>query len=292
MVVSMTGFGRGAAEEKGSRASVEVKSVNGRYADVAVHLPRTLAELEPRIKDLVLTHISRGNVTVSVSVKGDGGEQGTPVLNESVLQGYRQGLEELRSRLGGTRDIDSIQLALLPHVFEFQAEVGDLEAAWRIVAHASEKAISRCLEMRCAEGAKLVEDMTGRVERLDRMVREVEDLAPGRVTAARQRLEDKLGEFLAPEQVDENRLLMEIAILADRVDITEECVRFHSHNAQFLKALEGDDAAGRRLNFLLQEMLREANTVGSKASDSEISHLVVEMKEEIEKLKEQVQNVE
>lgn len=292
MVASMTGFGRGSAEQDGCRASVEVKTVNGRYADVSVHLPRTLVELEPRIKDLVLDRIVRGNVTVSVSVKGEADEYGRPVLNESVLAGYQEGLKVLRARTEARQEVDLLQLAQLPHVFEFEAEVADLDAVWAAVGPACEAAVAQCQQMRLAEGERLVADMADRVRAVDDLVRRVEALAPGRVTAARGRLEEKLKEFLAPGQVDETRLLTEIALLADRVDITEECVRFHSHNDQFLKALEATDAAGRRLNFLLQEMQREANTIGSKANDAEISHLVVAMKEEIEKIKEQVQNIE
>jgi len=292
MVVSMTGFGRGTAERDGCRASVEVKTVNGRYADISVHLARTLVELEPRIKEVVSERISRGNVTVSVSVSGDGVEYGVPVLNESVLDGYQKGIELLQERLGAEGTVNALQAAMLPHVFEFEAEVTDLEAVWAVVAPACQQAVDACHEMRRAEGLKLVQDMTARVRTLDELVRRVETLAPGRVTTARQRLEEKLKEFLGGSAVDEGRLLTEIALLADRVDITEECVRFHSHNEQFEKAVGGDTAAGRRLNFLLQEMLREANTIGSKANDAEISHLGVEMKEEIEKLKEQVQNIE
>ncbi len=292
MVVSMTGFGRGTAEQDGCVASVEVKTVNGRYADISVHLPRTLTELEPRIKDLVSERIARGNATVSLSVSGGAVEYGVPVLNESVLAGYQKGIELLRQRLGSEGQANAIQVAMLPHVFEFEAQVTDLEAVWRAVEPAARKAVAACHEMRSTEGRKLVEDMTKRVCTLDGLVRRVEVLAPERVTTARQRLEDKLKEFLGPGTVDEGRLLTEIALLADRVDITEECVRFHSHNEQFLNAVEGNEPAGRRLNFLLQEMLREANTIGSKANDAEIAHLGVEMKEEIEKLKEQVQNIE
>jgi uncharacterized protein (TIGR00255 family) len=146
--------------------------------------------------------------------------------------------------------------------------------------------------MRCVEGKKLAEDFTARIETLQGLIARVEELAPARVESAKKRLEEKLDAMLAPEAIDQNRLMMEVAILAERSDITEECVRFHSHNAQFLDTLERDEAVGRRLNFLLQEMLREANTIGSKAGSAEIAHLVVEMKEEIEKLKEQVLNVE
>ena len=143
-----------------------------------------------------------------------------------------------------------------------------------------------------SEIKKLAEDFVARIGILEDLLQQVEALAPERVVTIRQKLEDKLALLLTPGQVDENRLLMEISILAERSDVTEECVRFYSHNAQFLETMKRNEAVGRRLNFLLQEMLREANTIGSKAGDAEIAHLVVEMKEEIEKLKEQVQNIE
>lgn len=292
MAVSMTGFGRGEAEANGYRASIEVRSVNGRYGDVSVHLSRTLAELEPRIKEVVLSTISRGHVSVSVTLKGEEVERGIPVLNLGILDAYQEGLEVLKARMGLSGKVDLMQVAMLPNIFEFETKAPDLEALWAVVELACQAAVSQCQAMRCVEGEKLAQDLVGRIDALETLVHRVEALAPGRVEAVRKKLEEKLQEFLTPEQVDENRLLMEIALLAERSDITEEYVRFHSHNAQFLQTLGRDEVVGRRLNFLLQEMLREANTIGSKAGDAEIAHLVVEMKEEIEKLKEQVQNIE
>lgn len=292
MVASMTGFGRGEHVCDGCSASVEVKSVNGRYAEVSVHLPRSLAELEPRIKELVLSRVSRGHVAVSISLKGEGADRGIPVLNAAIVDAYREGLGQLARRLGVENETDPLKVALLPNIFDFEATTPDLDAIWAAVGPACESAVKQCQAMRASEGQKLAKDFVGRIETLENLVSQVEEKAPERVESIRQRLEEKLEELLSPGQIDQSRLLMEVTLLAERSDVTEEFVRFHSHNGQFLKTLEREDAIGRRLNFLLQEMLREANTIGSKANDADIAHLVVEMKEEIEKLKEQVQNVE
>ena len=292
MVASMTGFGRGEHECDGSWASVEVKSVNGRYAEVSVHLPRSLAELEPRIKEVVLSKIARGHVTVSISLKGEGTDRGIPTLNQAIVEAYKKGLGQLATSLGVENKSDPLKVAVLPNVFEFEAAVPDLDATWSAVGPACELAVGQCQAMRLSEGEKLARDFVARIETLENLVDKVEEKAPERVASIRQKLEEKLEELLSPGQIDQSRLLMEVTLLAERNDVTEEFIRFHSHNGQFLKTLEREDAIGRRLNFLLQEMLREANTIGSKANDAEIAHLVVEMKEEIEKLKEQVQNIE
>lgn len=292
MVVSMTGFGRGEVETDGYRASVELRSVNGRYGEVSVHLPRHLSPLEPRIKDLVLSVFSRGQISVSLNVSGDALGQSIPVLNERVFEGYRDGLTRLQTRLGVSNAPDPLQVALMPNVFEFESSAPDLDAVWKAVAPACEQALAQCQSMRAAEGRQLAADLVRRVHHLEDLVGRIQELAPGQVESTRRRLDEKLRELIAPENVDRNRLLTEIALLSERIDVTEETVRLNSHNGQFLKTLDRDEPVGRRLNFLLQEMLREANTIGSKAGDAEIAHLVVGVKEEIEKLKEQVQNIE
>ncbi len=292
MIASMTGFGKGVAEGDGGQVAVEVRSVNGRYGDVSVHMPRTLSELEPRIKEFVLGCFSRGRVDVSVIFQGAISEQGIPVLKPEVVLAYKRGIEMLRDQLGVSGDINLMRLAALPQVFAFESGANDFEMLWALVQHALQNAIDGCLAMRVTEGKKLAEDFSQRIAYLNTLIDKVEMLAPGRVETVRKRLREKLEQLLTPEQVDKNRLMMEIALLAERSDITEECVRFRSHNVQFLDMLSRGEAVGRRLNFLLQEMLREANTIGSKAGDAGIAHVVVDIKEEIEKLKEQVQNIE
>ena len=291
MLASMTGFGKSDVEADGTRASLEVRTVNGKYGDVSIHLPRYLSELEPRIRELVLKTISRGRVDVSITLQKEGASQGIPTLNEAVVEAYVAELGKLRDwGLSGEPTIETI--VGLPNTFTFETPEVDIEALWLVIGQGCEQAVSECQRMRRAEGKKLAEDFTARIGTLRGLIAQVEELAPSRVESAKKRIEEKLNAMLTPEALDQNRLMMEIAILAERSDITEECVRFHSHNAQFLETLERDEAVGRRLNFLLQEMLREANTIGSKAGSAEIAHLVVEMKEEIEKLKEQVLNVE
>ena len=290
MIASMTGFGKGVAEGEVGRVIVEIRSVNGRFGDVMVRMPRSLAELEPRIKERVLSVFTRGRLDVNITLQGATSEQGLPVLKPEVLAAYLKGIEEIRADISG--DIDLMQIAQLPQIFAFEVPELDSEALWKVVSAALSQAIDACRAMCLAEGEKLARDLRTRISVLDEFLQRVEALAPERVETVRTRLEEKLAQLLTPEQIDESRLLMEIALLADRSDITEECVRFHSHNAQFLGMLDRSEAVGRRLNFLLQEMLREANTMGSKAGEATIAHVVVDIKEEIEKLREQVQNIE
>ena len=292
MIGSMTGFGKGVAEGEVGRAIVEVQSVNGRYGDVIVHIPRSLSELESRIKERVLSVFSRGRINVVVTLQSNVPEQGLPVLKAEVLAAYLKGMEDIRAQGELSGEVDVMQVAKLPHMFAFEVPEIDVAGLWDAVSDALDQALSACRAMRWAEGEKLARDFRERIGVIENLIAQVEALAPGRVEAIRKRLEEKLARFTMPEQVDENRLTMEIALLAERSDITEECVRFHSHNAQFLDMLDRGEAVGRRLNFLLQEMLREANTMGAKAGDADIAHAVVAIKEEIEKLKEQVQNIE
>jgi len=288
----MTGFGKGVAEGEIGRVTVEVRSVNGRYGDVTVHMPRSFLVLEARIKDLVLSSISRGRIDVSIDVHGQQSDQGVPVLRTEVLLAYCNEINAIKKQLNSNDEIDVMRLVTLPHLFSFEAPTVDSELLWKTLEGALTQATEGCLAMRLAEGSKLTDDFRKRIAYLNTLLKRVEELAPKRIDVVRQKLSDKLAQLLTPEQVDKNRLMMEIALLAERSDVTEECVRFYSHNEQYLNMLDHDEAVGRRLNFLLQEMLREANTIGSKAGDAEIAHIVVNIKEELEKLKEQVQNIE
>lgn len=291
MLASMTGFGKSLVEAEGVCAGVEVRTVNGKYGDVSMHLPRYLSELESRIRDLVLSTISRGRIDVSITIKNEQGTQVVPRLNDTVVEAYLSELGKL-AQMGVSGDATVATVASLPNAFSFETEKADAEVLWNLIEPGCLEAVSECQRMRRVEGEKLAEDFRLRIGLLKGLIGKVEVLAPTRVESAKKRLEEKLKALLTPEAVDQSRLMMEVAILAERSDITEECVRFHSHNAQFLETLERDESVGRRLNFLLQEMLREANTIGSKAGNADIAHLVVEMKEEIEKLKEQALNVE
>lgn len=291
MIASMTGFGKGEASDGQRRAVVEVRTVNSRYCDVVPRMPQSLSGLESRLKEVVQAAISRGRIEVTVLLEGAGADGGAPVLNMDVARGYWEGLSRLKEAFGVEGEVDLRTMAVLPDVFRYAPDGVDLEAVWGVIERATSAALGQCNRMRRAEGELLRRDFEARIGALERLLREVEALAPGRVAVARDRLRERLAQLLSNE-IDPDRLAAEVAILADRMDITEECVRFHSHNEQFLRSLGRDEPVGRRLNFLLQEMGREANTIGAKANDAAIAHLVVEMKEEIERLREQAQNVE
>jgi uncharacterized protein (TIGR00255 family) len=292
MVTSMTGFGRGEAAEGGLTAVVEIRSVNSRFLEVSSRLPRSLSLRESEIKEILRQQVVRGKISVVVSVERNNGEVVPLRINASTARAYYRLLSDLKKAL---RLRETIKLE---HLLQFsdilEQEEGDSadEAEWEVVRRALESALVGFQEMRSQEGKELQADFTARIALLTQRLDEVEVLSRSQVPRERERLRERIRQLIENEKLDENRLELEIALLADRLDVTEECVRFRSHNKFFLEALKGKDAAGRRLNFLVQEMNREINTIGSKSSAQEIAHLVVGMKEELERIREQLQNIE
>jgi len=291
MIKSMTGFGRGEAEREGVTVTVEAISVNNRFCDVAVRMPRSLSEMESKLAEKVRARIRRGRVNLSVTCKEEAVGEKALEVNEELARVYRDMLLALQKELDLGGSVDVPLIAALPDVFKYEPKEVASEHIMALVSEASDAALDALDEMRRAEGEHLYDDFVERIGGLEKLLCRIEESAPERVVRLRDRLRERIGRLLT-EQVDEQRLAMEIAVFAERSDVTEECVRFHSHNQQFLAALEAGEAVGRKLNFLLQEMNREANTIGAKANDADIAHLVVGIKEEIEKLREQVQNVE
>ena len=290
MIASMTGFGRGEAEGGESRTTVEIRSVNGRFSEISVRLPRQFVDLEQKIKEGVGKSISRGKISVSVSWES---KVESPVrLNVDVLRAYREVLSKVKDELGVEGRVDLSVLLGMPDVFKQEEEKLDRESAWSLMQKACDMALSEHSQMRKREGEELSVDFRKRIDILENLRERIEELAALKVEATRERLKEKIQRLLEDTQIDEMRLYMEVAVLAEKSDVTEECVRFHSHNSQFLATLDNGGPVGRRLNFLLQEIGREINTIGAKASDADISHLVVDIKEEVERLREQVQNVE
>jgi len=285
----MTGFGVGESREEGMRASVEVRCWNHRFCEVGVHLPKALGSLEPRIVDLVRDRIARGRVYVSVTWEEEG--VGAPLVDLALAKAYKEGLEALRRELGLGGKVDIGLLAGLPEVVRYERGEVDLERAWRLISEACSRALDEVDGMRRREGEKLREFFLGRLGVLEEVVGRVEDLSSVQVERIRERLEGKIRE-MGVRGVDQERIAMEVALLAQKSDITEECVRLRSHIVQFKDSVEQGGVVGRKLEFLLQEMYREANTIGTKSADSRISHLAVTLKEGIEQLREQVQNVE
>jgi len=291
MITSMTGFGRGVVEARGARVSVELRSVNSRFGDIQVRCPPSVQEFEPAIRERVQSRVKRGKITAVIDREEAAGGGELPVLDEAVARRYLRELARLQE-LGAVEGQPELAvLARLPGMFRMEATDLDPETAQDLVLQAVDLALEDLIRMRAAEGKALSRDLRQRVEGVEERLRRIQELASGAREQIRQRLREKVEALLQPGKVDEDRLAMEVVLLAERSDITEEIVRFHSHNAQFLETLDQGGEVGRRLNFLLQEMNREANTINSKAFDAEVVRLVVEIKEEVERLREQVQNL-
>ena len=288
----MTGFGRGEANTGGISISVELRTVNNRFLEVTTRLPRSLSLRENEVKEQIRRRISRGKVNVVANVEREGNGSAGLELNASAARAYYKLLVQLRKSLRLKETVKLEHMLQFSEIFE-QKEIGPTdEKEWGVLQKALEAALGALEEMRRAEGGELERDFRVRIALLDERLAQIERLSALQVPAERLRLRERVTQIIEKTPVDEGRLELELALLADRLDVTEECVRFRSHNKFFLEALALPDPAGRKLNFLIQEMNREANTIGSKSSATEIAHLVVSMKEELEKIREQLQNIE
>lgn len=282
----------GEVRSGGITVAVEVRSVNSRFLEVATRLPRTLSLRENDIKEIVRKKITRGKVSVIVTVEKEGDTEIPLRVNVSAARSYYKLLNDLR------KAVKSREKVTLDHLLRFSDVIGQEgleatdEAEWKVLQKALGKALDGLAEMRRKEGGELMADFRGRIQAIESMIGRVEEISKEQIPAERERLRERISDLTRNVSVDEGRLEMEIALLAEKLDVTEECVRFRSHNKFFLEAITDGDGAGRKLNFLVQEMNREANTIGSKSSSVEIAHLVVRIKEEMEKVREQLQNVE
>jgi len=292
MIASMTGFGAGAYREGGIEANAEVRSFNNRFLEVSVHLPRFLVGRDQQVKEIVRRRVARGRVNVSLSVKMENNSFLGLRVDVEMARAYKRLLQELNEQLELQDQVRLDHLVGLPDLFTLEGDQERAESAWVVAERALAVALEQMIAMRKQEGAELRRDLEKRIALLEEKVSRIESLSQQRAPETMRRLRARVQALLGEVAIDEARLAQEVAILADRMDVTEECVRFHSHNSLFLASMDGEEPAGRRLNFLLQEMQREANTIGAKAADAEISHLVVELKDEVEKLREQVQNIE
>ena len=292
MIASMTGYGRAELVEESIKATVEISSVNNRFCDIQFRLPKHLSPLESKLKETILSTITRGKINFTLNW-----EEASPVasyvkLNDEVADVYFNIMTQLKQRYNLSADIRMDHFLSLPDLVKVEKEEPDLNKAWEIVFKITSQALEEFNQMRKAEGAKLAQDLSERVARLEETISQIKTQAPRSIDNYRNKLKSRIKELVESSQVDEHRIELEVALMAERCDVTEECVRFRSHNHQFLSALKEDVPVGKRLTFLLQEMNREANTIGSKAADVEISQKVIFLKEEIEKIREQVQNIE
>jgi uncharacterized protein (TIGR00255 family) len=289
----MTGFGRGEASENGITATVEIKSLNSRYLDLSTRLPQRLQDKELQVKELVQKSVHRGklNITVYVSESEDDGPSIT--VDEKKAKGYANILNDLREIAGIKSPISLRDITQFGDVFMNQEEDEEvIEKKWEVAEQALNKAIEALLKMRTQEGDQLKKDLIDRIEFIDSNIEIITQETANRGDEARDKLLERIQSLIDDDKIEPERLELEVAILVDKMDVTEEIVRLRSHLKFFIEAVEQPEPAGRRLNFLTQEINRELNTIGSKANNSDIAQYVVKCKEALEQIREQVQNVE
>lgn len=293
MITSMTGFGRGEASSDGISVTVELKTVNSRYLNVSLRLPQIIQEKELELKELLQQHMQRGKVNVNVRV--DKANTGKPdvTFNENLVRGYRKMLNDLRETANIDKPVTLADLLQFNDIFESREEDEEtLQMIWDLCKSAAQNAAKALTQMRLQEGRQLEKDLLDRINHIERMLETVQKKTDNRALKTKGQLLERIEDLIESDKIDSDRLEMEVAVLVDKMDITEEIVRTQSHIKFFREAVKNDEAVGRRLNFLSQEINREINTIGSKANDSEISQYVVQAKESLEQIREQVQNVE
>ena len=288
----MTGYGRCVETVNGREFTVEVRSVNNRYLDCTVKLPRSLTFAEETVKQAVKAAISRGKVDVFITVRSEGGMEAKVTLNAAMVEGYLAAMKQMVTDYGVTDDISVSLLSRMNDVFSIEREEVDAEQLLADLMSVVKQALENYNAMRATEGKALENDLRSRGETILSLVSQVEAGNAQTVVDYRTRLENKLKEVLANTSIDESRILTEAAIFADKVAVDEETVRLRSHLQQMNTMLTSGGAIGRKLDFLLQEMNRETNTIGSKCSDVRLARIVVDMKAELEKIREQTQNIE
>lgn len=292
MIKSMTGFGRAQETVDGMTVTVELKSVNHRYFEFTAKVPRTYGFLEEKLKSFLNARVSRGKMECYVSIENLEESDMEVVVNPSIAKGYVDALRTLSETFGLKEDYSAISIAKFPDVLTLRKAPADEEKVWNAVQKVTELAVERFVTMRETEGEKLRADILSKADTILEHVAFVESRSPQTVREYHEKLRQRMEELLENTQVDEQRLLTEAAIFADKVAVDEETVRLRSHISQLREFLNADEPIGRKLDFLVQEMNRESNTIGSKAQDVEIAKRVIAIKAEVEKIREQVQNIE
>lgn len=292
MIKSMTGFGQGEAKNQHYAVKVELKSVNHRYLDLFIRLPKQYNQLEEPLRSAIQGRIARGRVEVMINVEEFGDQERIVDINKGLLQGYLQALDIIQANIGSTEQITLDQILSLPDLVEIREPELNWESLQAIFLEATHLALDDLEQMRKVEGQRLRVDLLEKTLVVEGLVEQVSQIAPQVVADYRHRLHERLGDLLDGTNITEERFLGEVAIFADRCSIDEELVRLSSHIQQLRDGLHSDQSVGRKLDFLIQEINREVNTIGSKANNLQIASLVVELKSELEKIREQVQNIE
>ncbi|HOA15842.1 MAG TPA: YicC family protein [Bacillota bacterium] len=287
---SMTGYGRGEAASHALDILVEVKAVNNKFLDSNIRLPKELSALEDRLRKMVTANLDRGKIDMFITVDWLEGAPRKVVVDKALAKAYHEAMTELAAEIGMPDDIGMARLASFPDVISVKDVPPDIEQIWEVLREAAQKALEALVAMRESEGRTLVEDLKARIATVSDRLSEVEVLLPEGAPAYREKLMKKLEEIRMT--VDEARFAQEAALMAEKCDCTEETVRLRSHISQFKGMLDVEGPIGRKMDFLVQEMNRETNTIGSKSQDVRITGLVLELKSEIEKIREQIQNIE
>lgn len=292
MLSSMTGYGRAQNVLNGRDILVEIRSVNHRYFDYSSRIPRVYSYVDEKLKTLFKEVISRGKVEVSVTINALESKDSVIHVNKSIAEGYITALRSLSGEFDLGDDLKLSNLIKILDIFNVQKTPDDEEQIWNDISQVAHEALDQFLNMRISEGKKLKNDIISKANAIEQMVGEVEKISPTTVENYRKKLVLKLEEILASKDIDEQRIITEAAIFAEKIAVDEETVRLKSHISQFKDMLDSSEAVGRKLDFIVQEMNREVNTIGSKAQDLNITKIVVDMKSEIEKIREQIQNIE
>ena len=292
MVKSMTGYGNAKISKDGVTVSAELRSVNNRYFDCGVKIPRNFIFAEDSVRSKVKEHISRGKIDVFIGIEFEDLASNEITVNDALLKEYINALDHISEILGKESDLDPVSASRLPDVLVSKRRESDEDFILSLIMEALEEALLKYDSMRCTEGAKLKDDILGRLSVISGYVGVVENNSAETVNEYQKRLKEKISAVLENREYDENRVLQEVAIFADRIAVDEETVRLKSHISQMTSMLEDKNPVGKKLDFLIQEFNREANTIGSKCLNSDTAHVVVDIKCEIEKIREQIQNIE
>ncbi|WP_026889167.1 YicC/YloC family endoribonuclease [Clostridium beijerinckii] len=293
MIKSMTSFGRAQSEDgKKSCFSIEMKSVNHRYLDINIRMPRTMLALEEKIRRIISKRLNRGKVDVFINYKTYGNSVGKASLNMKLAEEYYKCLKQIQSELNVIDDISTTKIAKFPDVITLEELDDNLDSIFSEISPLIESALDLMDDMRCKEGEKLKADILSKIEIIENYVEEIETVADNIPKNYKKKLEERLEDLLSGVDIDESRIALEVAILSDKASVDEEITRLRSHLSQMKSTLDLDEPIGRKLDFIIQEMNREANTIASKSTDINMTNKVIEIKNTIEKIREQVQNIE
>lgn len=293
MIRSMTSFGRSNSEEGKKRVfTVEMKSVNSRYLDVNIRMPKSIISLEEEIRKMISNSLNRGKVDVFINIKNYNEGAGVPKVDINLAQGYLQCLKEIEEKLNIKNDISVMQIARFPEVITMIEEEDKIDEIWEELKPLISSSLDMMINMREVEGEKLKEDILIKINQIEDLVSKVEEFADSIPKVFKQKLEERLKDLLGNVEVNENRIATEVCILADKATVDEEIIRLNSHINQVRETLKLNEPIGRKLDFIVQEMNRETNTIGSKSSDIKMTNIVIDIKNILEKIREQVQNIE